>query len=166
LFVQVTGSAGALRNGAPFKGWDLPPAIGLRRKVTLCSLTRIMSRPGLGTPDLRRQHDGRYLCSDRLICIVQYVLVVREEQHLSFLRQFAKDLKARSRTVIIEINEQIVRNKGQRRPVVQKILNRGDAKREIELIGGARAQPGDGHRSPVSADAREMHFVVLVKLKL
>jgi hypothetical protein len=77
LLVQVTGSAvptGALRNGAPFKGWDRPPAIGLRRKVTLCSLTRIMSRPGLGTPDLRHQHDGRYLCSDRLICNVQSCL--------------------------------------------------------------------------------------------
>jgi hypothetical protein len=74
LLVQVTGSAvptGSLRNGAPIQGLGSVARHRsyIRRKVTLCSLTRMMSRLGFGT--LRRQHDGRYLCSDRLICNVQ-----------------------------------------------------------------------------------------------
>jgi hypothetical protein len=69
-------------------------------------------RGGIKTPNLRCQHDGRHLRSDRLAGNVQEVLMVREKQHLGLLRQFTQHFEARGSTIIVEIDKQIVGDEG------------------------------------------------------
>ena len=80
--------------------------------------------------------------------------MMREEDHLGLLRQFGQHLEPRRSTYVIEIIEQVIGDKRQRHALVDEILHRGDAQRQIELVGRARAHSADANRGLVGTHAR------------
>ena len=92
--------------------------------------------------------------------------MVREEQDLRLLGEFAQDAEACGRALVIEVDEQVVRDERHGLGVVEIVLDRGDPEREVELVRGAGAHAGNRDPPAVVAQAGELHVVVVVEFEL
>src|SRR5690348_923221 len=74
---------------------------------------------------------------------LQQVLVMGEEQDLRLLGELAQDAEAGRRALVVEVDEQVVRDERHGLGMVEIILYRGDPEREVELVRSAGAHAGD-----------------------
>src|SRR4051794_34093613 len=81
--------------------------------------------PPLSRDDLARQRDCGNGGRERPVRNINQVLMVCEEQDLRSSGEFAKNPETRRSAVVIEIDEKIVGDKGQRRGVIEIIFNGG-----------------------------------------
>ena len=126
--------------------------------------------PHLPTPSSNRaaaigQRYDRDRLPERRPSDLDQMKVVREEKNLGSLRELAQDADARSRTLIIEIDEKIVGDEWERARPLKVIFDRCHAKREVELIGGARAHALHANLLGIRADSDEVGVVLFVELK-
>ena len=65
------------------------------------------------------------------------MLVVREEQHLGFLGEFAQDAETGRCALVVEVDEQIVGDERHGLGMGEIIFDRGDPEREVKLVRSA-----------------------------
>ena len=74
---------------------------------------------------------------------IDQMLVVSEEQDLGLLPQLGQDLESRRRAGVVEIDQEVIGNKGERMCPADIFIDRGQTESEIELIRGAVAHAAD-----------------------
>ena len=74
--------------------------------------------------------------------------VMGEEQHLRRSREFRQHPETGLGTLIVEIDEQVVREEGQANTGRDGLLDSCEAKREKELVRGSLAHRPDVHHGP------------------
>jgi hypothetical protein len=94
------------------------------------------------------------------------MFMMSEKQDLRLLREFAQHAEACGRPLVIEIDEQVVRDEWHGFGVVEVVLDRSNPERKIELVCRTGAHSGDRHPPAVLADAGELYIVLLIEFEL
>ena len=85
-----------------------------------------------------------------------------EEKHLGLLGQFSENLKPGSGSVVIKVDEQIVRNEGQRAGTFQVIFYGSKSQCEIKRILGSCAHAGDRDNLSVRPKSSQVRLILIV----